>query len=236
MIAPTAYRGEKSIMRSPAVLKPLTNRPIFNAGNAAPFSKRMRLGTNRDHAIRAHVVRLFSPGGPSTILRAIALTVVDAIEALSFWFRAQIGKEDKEISAPCRTDRDASAPIIGVRRVIGIVTSLYHAKPNIKYQRLRHPMFCHARDGKFFPQAAARLRIATRQITSPDNDLCPTRTLAGPICAAAVGVGKLACRKAMKYLSGQVETWHASSVNASGKRVWKVAGNYLVGRSTLSTE
>ena len=134
--------------------------------------------------------------GPSTIIRAVTLFVVDAVKRVfGRWARSHIGKEILERVQPSLTHGDTSASVLLERLLSRACAAVNHVCPCSILWRVRHAV-----GGRAFHQllaSNASTRMRAREIVNLDGFFRATR-------AAHKGKWMRAVRAVTKYRQSSV--------------------------------
>jgi hypothetical protein len=101
-----------------------------------PLSQGLNTPLKFKPAGSSHVIALFSLSSPPTIIRRIALVIINALKGITLrWARADIRNKVFKI-APSLADCNSASAVMMVRGVLGVMTSLAHGSPRAVFRRL----------------------------------------------------------------------------------------------------
>lgn len=95
-----------------------------------PLGKCGRSRFERYQVIAASISALFSLVGPSTILWAVTLTIVDTFDRVAAWGLSHVTKKSREVIAPLAAHFDTPRAVIAVSGVGRTVASVLRCHPN----------------------------------------------------------------------------------------------------------
>lgn len=111
---------------------------------------------------------LFLRCGPSTIIRAVTLFVVDAVKRVfGRGARSHIGKEILERVQPSLTHGDTSASVLLKRLLSRACAAVNHVGPNDELHGMRHAVRSRALDQLFTPETSTG--VGSRQVDGLDG-------------------------------------------------------------------
>jgi hypothetical protein len=113
----------------------------------------------------ALVLRLLLIGGPAAIARAVAIVVINTIQAAPNWAWPHIGEKPFKRVAPFRGYRDAAASVVSVSRMIGIKAPLFHAGPCLVFAGIGCAVLSEDAGHDLFLPAAATDVFSGREIS-----------------------------------------------------------------------
>lgn len=145
MILPTVAItsvNRECIGNSPAVSKTPPQTTLRYTGYSRPFSQCVSFTVIGYAAIVAGVVGLFKVIGPSAVIWAITLIIVNPIHGVIIpWPRPHVCQKVFKGFTPARANANPPTTIEGVLRVVGVVTSLIHRAPSVMFWRSGHAVF-----------------------------------------------------------------------------------------------
>ena len=222
-VALWAQRSGYRIDITPPVMNPSPYLLLRQSGDLSPLSQWSCRAVALNHAGVALVSRLFAWACPSTVLRKVAVVVVNAINGvLRSWGVAHVGKERLKTVEPSATNSDSSTSVSRVVGVCGFVAAPNHERPSVVFLgrptavRVAALPVLQVLDAGHFPmQAPARLSVTGSEFPSRYNTRCPARASAIPshLEAAIPNVGDVFAsahdKQATKYLTGKInKSWH----------------------------
>lgn len=129
----------KRVFNRPSSIKASSNGSFTNASSPFPFISCESLFVKCKKPSVSSVAAIFSGSHPSTILRRVISVIVDSVNLMlrsRSW--PHICKKVFKRKAPSFTNTDSTCPIIFVALAVLIMTTSFHAIPDVKFWGFSH--------------------------------------------------------------------------------------------------
>lgn len=122
---------------------------------------------------RSAIIGLLFTGAPLAILRRIRAIVIDAFDSQSFRRQTHIVKKGFKTITPAVAHNDTSSAVIGIRRIILVVTSAYQMSPSVIKTCTALSMSASCIAKHFFSQTTAAFSAAFTKPVATHHFLIP---------------------------------------------------------------
>jgi hypothetical protein len=175
------FRLRQCSLDTPSALKPYLHHVVTESCFSSPFSQDQRSAVESNPVAPATVPALLRVQRPSAVPRRVRAIVVHPFDGmLRTWPPPHVRNKVLKRVPPPLANRDPATPIVGETLVVRIGASVAHRVPDAVFWRVRQPVCQVPRCRCFRHQAAARLRIAARQVAGNHSYLVSTIAAAKP--------------------------------------------------------
>lgn len=156
------------LVHGPAAPQSFSQHGTRQAQDCPPFLNRLGFSVVGDGSIRAFVLALFQPRGPSAIPRLVMAVVVDAIERVIRRAVAHVGKKCLKVVSPLLGHTNAATAVVIRVFMARVVAAFFRLKPRAVFPSSASSVCC-ARSQRLIQQASTAFHRAITKVASAHN-------------------------------------------------------------------
>lgn len=208
------------IGESPASLKAPTNCLLRYPCDLSPFCHPQAFSVPCQETAGSFISCLLFCGRPATVLRRVALVVLDAVNrVMRAWTRAHVFEERLEGIFPARAHRNAATAVVAPAGIIEIIATLDHGSPSSILTALVHSVLGIAQPDPLFVKATTASRGSINQSTRTNDDGFPAGTAAQPSIASEFHSDWFDRRQLSELLIGEIAKRRHTHIIAESRKI-----------------
>ena len=184
--------GRGRCLYIPETLEPLGERCPRHSGRPSDVAEGQSLPAPVEQPHNLSINGLLFSRRPAAVFSRVADGAVNSVQGFAIWAFAHVLKEVFKAVQPSSAHRDAAGSVPGIRRIVGLVATIFGGLPRTiswawlirAVSRWRVTMLFAVLTNKFAMGAAAASDVSSLEIMASDRFSAPAIALAHPVDAA----------------------------------------------------